>query len=75
MTIPLRPDLFHLLREANHLMKQLESSAYKAIEEAERARRAESEAHAEQCRASSKGTAFKGEKECPGSPKTGTGSH
>lgn len=47
LIIPLRPDLFHLLREANHLMKQLESSAYKAIKEAERVRRAESEAHAE----------------------------
>jgi len=62
LTIPLRPDLFHLLREANHLMKQLESSAYKAIEEAERCRRAESEAHAEHRR---KGRRLKVQKSVP----------
>jgi hypothetical protein len=45
LLVPLRPDLFHLLREANHLMKQLESAAYRSMEEAERCRRAE--AHAE----------------------------
>ncbi len=38
LMIPLRPDLFHLLWESNHLMKQLESSAYKAIKEAEHQR-------------------------------------
>jgi hypothetical protein len=44
LSIPLRPDLFHLLREAHHLTRRLESAAYKAIETAERARRAELEA-------------------------------
>jgi len=62
LTIPLRPDLFHLLREANHLMRQLESSAYKVIEEAERCRRAESEAHGERRR---KGRRLKVQKSVP----------
>ena len=42
--IPLRPDLFHLLREAGRLTQRLERAAYKAIETAERARRAAREA-------------------------------
>jgi hypothetical protein len=44
LAIPLRPDLFHLLREAHRLTRRLESAAYKAIETAERARRAALEA-------------------------------
>jgi hypothetical protein len=42
-TIPLRPDLFHLLREAHRVSQRLESRAYQAIELAERARRAQQE--------------------------------
>lgn len=44
LAIPLRPDLFHLLRDAHRLTRRLESAAYKAMETAERARRAEREA-------------------------------
>jgi len=44
LAIPLRPDLFHLLQEAHCLTRRLESGAYKAIENAERARRADLEA-------------------------------
>jgi len=62
LMIPLRPDLFHLLRESNHLMRQLETSAYKAIEEAGRCRRAESEAQGEQRR---KGRPLKVQKSVP----------
>jgi hypothetical protein len=43
LNIPLRPDLFHILQDAHHLTRRLESAAYKAIETAERARRAELE--------------------------------
>ena len=43
LAIPLRPDLFHLMQEAHHLTRRLESAAYKAIETAERARRADLE--------------------------------
>lgn len=46
LAIPLRPDLFHLLREAHRLTRRLEREAYGAIEVAERARRAEREAQA-----------------------------
>lgn len=46
LAIPLRPDLFHLLREAHRLTQRLEREAYRAIEVAERARRAEREAQA-----------------------------
>ena len=46
LTIPLRPDLFHLLRESSRLTCRLESSAYKAIEQYERVQRAESESNA-----------------------------
>lgn len=42
--IPLRPDLFHLLRDAYRLTQRLERAAYQAIQTAERARRAEQEA-------------------------------
>jgi hypothetical protein len=38
LTIPLRPDLFHILQEAHRLTRRLESAAYKALENAERAR-------------------------------------
>jgi hypothetical protein len=44
LTIPLRPDLFHLLREAGRLTQRLEKVAYKAIATAERVRRAVREA-------------------------------
>jgi hypothetical protein len=43
LTIPLRPDLFHILQEAHRLSRRLESAAYKALERAERARRADLE--------------------------------
>lgn len=46
LAIPLRPDLFHLLREAHRVSQQLEREAYRAMETAERARRAEREAQA-----------------------------
>jgi hypothetical protein len=43
LTIPLRPDLFHLLREAHRVGQRLENRAYPAIEMAERARKAQQE--------------------------------
>jgi len=43
LAVPLRPDLFHLLQEAHHLTRRLEGAAYRAIETAERARRADLE--------------------------------
>jgi len=43
LTIPLRPDLFHLLREAHRVGQRLENRAYQAIETAERARKAQKE--------------------------------
>ena len=44
LAIPLRPDLFHILQDAHRLTRRLEGAAYKAIENAERARRADLEA-------------------------------
>jgi hypothetical protein len=44
LAIPLRPDLFHILQDAYRLTQRLEGRACKAIEMAERARRAELEA-------------------------------
>lgn len=44
LTIPLRPDLFHLLQEAYRLTRRLEGAASQAIDTAERARRADLEA-------------------------------
>jgi hypothetical protein len=44
LAIPLRPDLFHILQGAHRLTRRLEGAAYKAIETAERARRADLEA-------------------------------
>jgi hypothetical protein len=44
LTVSLCPDLFHLLREVYRLKQRLEDQAYRAIETAERARRAEAEA-------------------------------
>lgn len=41
--IPLRPDLFHLIREAYRVTKRLEKQAYEAIHAAERARKAKQE--------------------------------
>jgi len=41
LNIPLRPDLFHILQAGHKLTRQLESAAYKALEEVERARRAD----------------------------------
>lgn len=43
LTIPLRPDLFHLLREAHRVGQRLENRAYQALEMAERARKAQEE--------------------------------
>lgn len=44
LVIPLRPDLFHILQDAHRLTRRLEGAAYKAIETAECARRADLEA-------------------------------
>jgi hypothetical protein len=44
LDIPLRPDLFHILQDAHRLTRRLEAAAYKAIENHERARRADLEA-------------------------------
>ena len=44
LSLPLRPDLFHLLQEAYRLTRRLEGAAYRAIDTAERARRAELQA-------------------------------
>jgi len=44
LAIPLRPDLFHILRDAHRLTQRLERAAYQAMETAERARRADLEA-------------------------------
>jgi hypothetical protein len=44
LTIPLRPDLFHLLQAAQCCTRRLEAAAYKALETAERAHRADLEA-------------------------------
>lgn len=44
LAIPLRPDLFHLMQDAHRLTRRLEAAAYRAIDTAERARRAELEA-------------------------------
>ena len=45
LSVPLRPDLFHLLREAGGLMRSLERQAYKAIEQADKVHRAKQEAN------------------------------
>ena len=44
LAIPLRPDLFHLLRDGHRITRCLEAQAYRDIKTAERARRAEREA-------------------------------
>jgi hypothetical protein len=41
LAIPLRPDLFHLMRDGHRLTRRLEKEAYKAIDATERARRAD----------------------------------
>lgn len=46
LDIPLRPDLFHLLRDAHTITQRLERDAYDAIYTAQRVRRAEREAQA-----------------------------
>jgi hypothetical protein len=43
LAIPLRPDLFHLTREAHRVTRRLKKQAYRALESAERARRASQE--------------------------------
>lgn len=43
LNIPLRPDLFHLLRESGRLKCTLESHAYKAMEQSQLAQRADRE--------------------------------
>jgi hypothetical protein len=45
LTVPLRSDLFHLLRESSRLSHRLESSAYKAIEQSLRAQQADKESN------------------------------
>ena len=45
LAVPVRPDLFHLLREGTKLQNRLEKAAYKAIRKAEKALRAEREAN------------------------------
>ena len=45
LAVPLRPDLFHLLREGKRLANRLEKTAYKAVRTAEKAIRAEQEAN------------------------------
>lgn len=50
VAVPLRPDLFHLTRDAHTIMRRLERAAYQAMETAERARRAERERQAPQRR-------------------------
>ena len=44
LAVPLRPDLFHLLREGKRLANRLEKTAFKAMRTAEKAMRAEQEA-------------------------------
>jgi hypothetical protein len=46
LAVPLRPDLFHLLREAGRVGQRLERQAYQAMHLAERARRAAHEVQA-----------------------------
>ena len=46
LTGPLRPDLFHLLRDGQRITRRLEAQAYRALETAARARRAQAEAQA-----------------------------
>ena len=43
LAIPLRPDLFHLIRDAHRVRQRLEKRAYAAVALAERARKAEQE--------------------------------
>lgn len=43
MSVPLRPDLFHLLQKANVLMRRLERKAYQAIEQTYKAHRFQAE--------------------------------
>jgi hypothetical protein len=45
LAVPLRPDLFHLLREGKRQANRLEKAAYKAVRTAEKALRAEQEAN------------------------------
>jgi hypothetical protein len=44
LTVPLRPDLFHLIREAHVLIRRLERKAYQSIAQAYKVRRAQLEA-------------------------------
>jgi hypothetical protein len=46
LSVPLRPDLFHLTQDAHKIARRLERAAYGAIKTAERARRAERERQA-----------------------------
>lgn len=43
--IPLRPNLFHLLRDTQRLTRRMEGAACKAMETAKRTRQADREAH------------------------------
>jgi len=44
LKVPLRPDLFHLIREGHRITRALEAAAYQAITAAQKASRAEQEA-------------------------------
>jgi hypothetical protein len=50
LKVPLRPDLFHLIRDAHQVTQRLERAAYHALETTERARRAAREQQAPQRR-------------------------
>lgn len=48
--VPLRPDLFHLIQDGHRITRSLEAAAYRAIAVAEKASRANQEAHSIQKR-------------------------
>jgi hypothetical protein len=50
LMVPLRPDLFHLIRDAHKVTQRLERAAYQAMETTDRARRAAREQQASQRR-------------------------
>ena len=50
LAVPLWPDLFHLIQDAHKITQRLERAAYRAIETADRAQRAERERQAPQRR-------------------------
>lgn len=62
VALPLRPDLFHLLQEGYHVTRRLQGTASRALETAEKARRARQEQAASQRR---KGRPLKTQVELP----------